>query len=114
MSVDPGDVERMVELAGLRLGPEDLERLGREVGGILEHMDVLARVDAVAASDPAGPEPPEGPTQGAVGAEARMEPDRLEHPPEAQAPAWREGFFLVPRLPSMDGGEGDRAGSSGP
>jgi aspartyl-tRNA(Asn)/glutamyl-tRNA(Gln) amidotransferase subunit C len=92
MSVGEQDVRHVANLARLGLDPERVEHLVRELSAILEHMDVLnqvdtSRVDAVPDESPALPTRSDGGN--------RL---TLEDSPEAFAPEWQDGFFLVPRL----------------
>ena len=98
MSVERGDVERIAELARLRLSDADLDRFTLQLNSILGHMDQLAELDAEAtqAEAEAGPE---------AGAPLRAEdarPDELHLSPAQIAPDWRHGFFVVPRLAAQE------------
>lgn len=109
MAVDRDEVRRMAALARLRLEPEALDRLAREVGSILEHMEVLAQAGAPGTATPEAADSPADGDGGADGGEpspdSEASPDSLTRPPGDAAPAWSEGFFLVPRLPAMEGEE---------
>lgn len=107
MSVERGDVERIAELARLRLSDGELDRFTIQLNSILGHMDQLAELDAEAteAEAQAGPE---------AGAPLRPEdaaPDALQLSPAQIAPDWRHGFFVVPKLAAQErmaeGGESD-------
>jgi aspartyl-tRNA(Asn)/glutamyl-tRNA(Gln) amidotransferase subunit C len=93
------DVRRVAELARLGLSEERLDALAAELSGILAHMEVLgAALDANAPVEPS------------VGTTA-LRPDAgpsvaLERAPSAFAPAFAEGFFLVPRVASHGEEEG--------
>lgn len=99
--IDPAEVRRIARLAGLRLGEDEVERLAVELGDILAHFLALPPLER--AESPGGvdrrslPARPGSPLRG-------DEPgsDPLGHPPEEAAPAWREGLFVVPRLPGLD------------
>lgn len=93
MAVTRDDVLHVASLARLALDEESVPRLVRELNGILEHMEVLRKVD----------------TKGVAGAEgvgdAAMPlradggpPYRLAHAREEFAPEMRDAFYLVPRL----------------
>lgn len=106
MAVTHDDVRNIAALARLAVAPERLDAIVGELNGILRHMDVLARVEgrdaAQAAADAA--------------AGMRLSPDRgpsvsLARPPQTIAPAWRDGFFLVPRL-ATHGAAGASAGDA--
>ena len=98
MSVERGDVERIAELARLRLSDADLDRFTLQLNSILGHMDQLAELDAEAtqAEAEAGLE---------AGAPLRAEdarPDALHLSAAHIAPDWRHGFFVVPRLAAQE------------
>lgn len=93
MAVTREDLLHVAALARIALDEASIPRLVRELNGILEHMEVLQRVD----------------TAGVVGAEAVGDagmplradggmPYPLAHPREVFAPETRDGFFIVPRL----------------
>lgn len=94
-AITPDDVRRIAELAALRVDPEEVDRLTRELASILQHMEALgeARIDGVdvAAGRGMAPLRPD-----------RPDPDRLAGSPGAGAPGWLDGFFTVPRLASHD------------
>ena len=98
MAVTIDDVRHVASLARLGLTPERAAgATSRELNTILEHMDVLSRVDTdgiepVAGVGAAGT--PLGPmTQG---------PSSSERPTRSFAPTTKDGFFLVPRLSSHE------------
>lgn len=93
--IDPSEVRRLARLAGLRMGAGEADRLAAELAGVLAHFEALGSV------------PPEQgePSGGAPRSPLREDvpgSDPLQRPPSASAPAWRDGFFLVPRLPGME------------
>jgi aspartyl-tRNA(Asn)/glutamyl-tRNA(Gln) amidotransferase subunit C len=97
MAVTPDDVRHVASLARLGLTPDAVQAYVAELNTILEHMDVLSRVDTQ------GIEPVAG--VGAAGAPLRPDeakPIALEHPIASFAPSARDGFFLVPRLSSHE------------
>lgn len=91
--VSESDVRHVASLARLGVEPSRIPHLVRELNGILEHMDVLARVDTSVVA-PFVPERldsmPLRPD--AVGSE------QLSLTMNEIAPEMRDGFFLVPRL----------------
>ena len=93
MAVTPQDVKHVAMLARLGLTDERVGELTRDLNTILEHMEVLGRVDTsgideTAAADDAGMR---------LRADQGL-PTALGEPPEAFAPEMRDGFFVVPRL----------------
>lgn len=92
MAVTHDDVRNIAALARLAVPPERLDALVTELNGILGHMEALARVPAADMN-----------AMSAAVAGMRVAPDLgpavgLERAPSSFAPAWRDGFFLVPRL----------------
>ncbi len=91
--VSEKDVRHVASLARLGIEPAKIEQLVRELNGILEHMDVLARIDT-SGIQPFVPQKldamplrrDEGPSVPLAG------------PLSDIAPEMRDGFFLVPRL----------------
>lgn len=93
MAVTEQDVRHVAALARLGVGPERIPTLVNELNGILEHMEVLARVDVERVEPAVG--------IGSAGMPLRPDegpPVPLEHPLPSFAPEMRDGFFLVPRL----------------
>lgn len=98
MAIDPGDVERIARLSRLALEPGERDRMARELSAILAYVEQVRSLDL------------EGVEPLAIAAE-RSDPlrddregtsDPLSEPPAALAPEWRDGFFLLPRLPALD------------
>ncbi|HEY4219646.1 MAG TPA: Asp-tRNA(Asn)/Glu-tRNA(Gln) amidotransferase subunit GatC [Gemmatimonadaceae bacterium] len=91
MTVD--DVRHIAALARIGLTDERATALVGELNTILQHMDVLAKVDTGDAPEVGG--------IGASGTPLRADagpPIPLAHSGESFAPSMRDGFFLVPRL----------------
>lgn len=87
------DVRHVAMLARLGLTDERARELTQDLNTILEHMDVLSRVDTKGVEETSGRE--------AVGTRLRDDkgpPIPLAESPEAFAPEMRAGFFIVPRL----------------
>lgn len=96
MAVTPEEVRHVASLARLRLEPEEVEQMTRELNGILTHVDELESADVEGAGG--GVEP-------GYRAPLRADdpaPDPLAYGPDALAPEWRGGFFAVPRLASHE------------
>lgn len=97
MTVTLDDVRYIAQLARLDLTPERAVALARELEAILEHVRVLAALDT------AGVQAVEG--VGAAGMPLRADagpPLALRRSPDAFAPEWHDGFFVVPRLPTHE------------
>lgn len=93
MSVTIGDVRHIAMLARLGLDDARAEALVGQLNTILEHMQVLSKVDTT------GVEP-----MAAIGSEGLpLRPDEgpsvpLAHALERFVPQMRDGFIVVPRL----------------
>jgi aspartyl-tRNA(Asn)/glutamyl-tRNA(Gln) amidotransferase subunit C len=101
MAVTIDDVRHIAALARLGLSDERAQALVAELNTILAHMDVLAQVKTDGLEEVAG--------VGAAGAPLRADsgpPIPLERPIDTFAPAFRDGFFLVPRLATHEDAEG--------
>lgn len=103
MAVNKDELRRLAALAGLRLDGKELGvdagHLVDELGRILEHIETLKEADISQVEGPLhlphGSVPPRSP---------ELEPDRLEEgAPGDRAPEWRDGFFVVPRPPGLEG-----------
>jgi aspartyl-tRNA(Asn)/glutamyl-tRNA(Gln) amidotransferase subunit C len=110
VAISAEQVREVAALARLRLEPGDAERFAAQLGGILDHMDGLRTLDLADV-------PPFATAVGAAPPARRDSPgaDALLLPPAAFAPAWKEGFFTVPRLaaqrgPGADVGAGEGSG----
>lgn len=94
------EVRHVAGLARLGLTDEHAEQLTRDMNMILEHMDVLSRVETGGVA--------EATASGDAG--MRLAPDRgpaipLAEPPSAFAPAMRDGLIQVPRLSTHEQAE---------
>ena len=93
MSVTREDVQRIARLAELNVEEEALDTLAEQMSRILDYVAQLQEAPDGEAARPFG-----------HGADAlRVRPDvvrpwPLAFGPERMAPAFRHGFFLVPRL----------------
>lgn len=97
MAVSHDDVRRIAALARLAVPAEELDAFAAELSGILAHMDALAEVETTGIPDA---------TEHAEGmrlADDRGPPVPMARGPQAIAPEWRDGFFLVPRLATHEG-----------
>jgi aspartyl-tRNA(Asn)/glutamyl-tRNA(Gln) amidotransferase subunit C len=97
MTVSRDDVRKIARLAELHVDEAALPTLVEQMSRIL---DYVAQIGAVAATETAKPFIP-GP------AASRLRPDEVRPSPLAfgpaqMAPAFRDGFFLVPRLGAFE------------
>jgi aspartyl/glutamyl-tRNA(Asn/Gln) amidotransferase C subunit len=100
--VSEGDVRQIASLARLRLDERTIKALTGELNGILEHVRVLQTLQSADMNDGDGTAAKPGPV---VLRDPSAQAEPL--PPgsvERIAPDWREGFFVVPRLPALDQG----------
>jgi aspartyl-tRNA(Asn)/glutamyl-tRNA(Gln) amidotransferase subunit C len=97
--VSADDVRHVAALARLGLDDGQVRELTRELNTILEHMEVLNRVDTSGVGE-----------LGSLSDEMRLRSDQgppipLDEPPESFGPQMRDGFFIVPRLASHEDSE---------
>lgn len=100
MSVTHDDVHKIAQLAELDVSEEALPMLAEQMSRIL---DYIAQLNSVPASEVVKPFVP-GPDA------ARFRPDEvkpapLAFPPGELAPAFQDGFFLVPKLGQFEDAE---------
>ncbi len=100
MSVSREEVLKIAQLAELEVDEEALPVLAEQMSRILEY---VAQISGVAASEGAKPFIP-GPDA------VRFRPDEvkpapLAFGPAALAPAFKDGFFLVPKLGQFEDAE---------
>ena len=93
MSLDKADIEKLAELARVRVADEDLPEVTERIASI------LALVDQMQAVDTSGVEPLANP----LDARQRLRPDRVTEGDrrgefQALAPAVEDGLYLVPRV----------------
>ena len=92
MAVTLDDVRHVAALARIGIDEERARALVAELNTILEHMDVLSKVDTGRVDERLAD---------GAGLPLRLDegpPTPLERPREAIAPRMVDGFFLVPRL----------------
>jgi aspartyl/glutamyl-tRNA(Asn/Gln) amidotransferase C subunit len=100
MEVSRDDVRKIATLARLRPQEDAVERLTRELNGILGHIRLLEEVVIEGADEAHWNSVDRAPTR-----DPSLAADALaEGAPSTIAPDWRDGFFAVPRLPALDGG----------
>ena len=99
MSVSRQEVERIARLAELHVDEAALPALTEQMSRILEYVSQIAAVPGTEAVQPFTPGP--------VALRFRVDEVRavpLALTPAQIAPAFRDGFFLVPRLGAFDTG----------
>lgn len=94
--IDRSQVRHVANLARLELDAGDLDRLAGEMASILSHFEELSEVELPHEDGPAD----RGLAPRLRDDEVRSDP--LAFPPSEMAPEWRDGFFVVPRLPALD------------
>lgn len=101
MTVSRQEVERIARLAELHVDEAALPALTEQMSRILDYVSQIAAVSGTEAVQPFTP----GPT--ALRFRADDEPPvPLALTPAQIAPAFRDGFFLVPRLGAFDAAAG--------
>jgi aspartyl-tRNA(Asn)/glutamyl-tRNA(Gln) amidotransferase subunit C len=101
MSVTREEVLRIAQLAELHVDEEQLPALVEQMSRILDYVAQLSQLPAGETVRPflAGPDA------------ARLRPDEvkpipLAQPPSELAPAFKDGYFLVPKLEQFEQGNG--------
>jgi aspartyl-tRNA(Asn)/glutamyl-tRNA(Gln) amidotransferase subunit C len=95
VAVTPDDVLYIAGLARIGLDPARVPQMVGELNGILEHMEVISRVDVGGATRLDGHV-----TEALRAREDAGAPQPLDRPTASFAPEMADGFFLVPRLAS--------------
>jgi aspartyl/glutamyl-tRNA(Asn/Gln) amidotransferase C subunit len=99
----------MAELARLRPDESAVARLTEELNGILDHVRLLEEVDVAGVGDQDGSATDTLPFR-----DPDLERDELSPgAPGTIAPAWKDGLFLGPRLPALDGGSSSEESGGG-
>jgi aspartyl-tRNA(Asn)/glutamyl-tRNA(Gln) amidotransferase subunit C len=93
MPDDAIDIRYVAELARIALTDDEVERFGKQLGDLLEHVNALAELDT--ASVPATAQVIESRN---VSREDRVQPCLDREVVLAQAPQRQGGFFRVPRI----------------
>lgn len=92
------DVLHVAELAALEVPDHELPPLVEQLRRIVDMVEQLREV-------PAGEQAPQfiaGPAAAALRPDG-LAPEPLAHPPATMSPAFRAGFFTVPRHAAMEG-----------
>lgn len=93
MAIRREEVERIAELARLRIPEERMARMARELSEVLEFVRAIERLD-LEGCEPTAFAPADAPLRGDETDGRRLSPERaLEAAPEAE-----DGFFLVPPI----------------
>ena len=100
MSVSDEDVRKIARLAELDVSEDALPLLAEQMSRIL---DYVAQINAVAASEGVRPFVP-GPDAVRFRAD-EVKPAPLAFGPAEFAPAFKDGFFLVPKLGQFEDAE---------
>ncbi|HVH66548.1 MAG TPA: Asp-tRNA(Asn)/Glu-tRNA(Gln) amidotransferase subunit GatC [Gemmatimonadales bacterium] len=100
MSVTDAEVRKIARLAELDVSEAALPLLAEQMSRIL---DYVAQINAVTASEGVKPFVP-GPDAVRFRAD-EVKPAPLAFGPAEFAPAFKDGFFLVPKLGAFDEGE---------
>ncbi len=101
MSVTHDEVLKIAQLAELEVSPETLSVLAEQMSRILEY---VAQINSVPASEGVKPFVP-GPDAVRFRAD-EVKPAPLAFGPAKLAPAFKDGFFLVPKLGQFEQEEG--------
>ena len=115
------EVRAIARLARLTFTPSELDRMRRDLRGILDQIEairqVTARADDAPPASPAEPRPDDSRSRRTPlrpdDSHSRRTPmrpdvpgaDPVALPPSAFAPEWHDGFFTVPRVRAADSGE---------
>jgi aspartyl-tRNA(Asn)/glutamyl-tRNA(Gln) amidotransferase subunit C len=101
MSIERDDLEKVAGLARLQLSRDEAERLTRDCRSILRYFQAARDAD-VAGTRPLGALEHAAPLR-----EDRVDSEPLDRALDEIAPVWRDGYFILPRLPAMDAGAAD-------
>ncbi len=93
MSLDKADIEKLAELARLRVADKDLDEVTSRIASILELVDQMQAVDTEGVEPMANP----------LDARQRLREDQVTENDrrdvfQALAPAVEDGLYLVPRV----------------
>jgi len=103
MSVTPEEVRQIAKLAELSVDEEHLPELAAQMSRIVDYIAQLGEAGGGGAGDHAKPFIP-GPDAIRL-REDVVAPQPLEEKISDFAPAFRDGFFVVPKLGAFDAGE---------
>jgi aspartyl-tRNA(Asn)/glutamyl-tRNA(Gln) amidotransferase subunit C len=100
-------VRQIARLARLDLDPDEMETMARDLASILDHIRDLERVDTEGLPAMRGVSEHTAPMR-----QDRPKADPLHLSLAEIAPAFAEGFFVVPRLAALDADAMDGGGSA--
>ena len=89
MPLEPDAIRRAARLARITLSSSELDRLANELGSLVARLEPLRTVQAPAVEPERDATSPRADVPG---------PDPLHGAPARFAPAWRDGYFTVPRV----------------
>lgn len=100
MTLRSEDVARIAALAEIAVAEDELPALVAQLDRIVGYVAQLDTLPAESAPvEPFVPGPPQLNWR-----EDLVDPVPLARSPEQMAPAWREGYYVVPRLEAMEDG----------
>ena len=97
--VDRQEIERIAALARIRLGSDEAAQLADDCRSILDYFESIRELDGLEA------EPAETLERPAPSRDDVIDANPLTLAPGDLAPAWRGGYFVLPRLPALDAEE---------
>jgi aspartyl-tRNA(Asn)/glutamyl-tRNA(Gln) amidotransferase subunit C len=97
MKLTREEVERVARLAELHVPADELPALAAQLARIVEYVGQLSEVGADEAAPPFVAGPAAAPLRVDV-----VRPEPLARGPEAFAPEFRDGLFVVPRLGHLE------------
>jgi len=97
MSVRRDDVEQVARLAALSIDDEQLAALTKQIQSIISYVAQLEGVPTAPDDIDYRPGNRETPLRA-----DEITPIPLSHPPAEMAPAFRDGFFIVPKLEAFE------------
>ena len=92
MKITRDEARRIADLAHLEFDDAALERMAAEMTKILSYIDQLREVDEVSSPD-GGLKPAATPLR-----EDEPHPGVAREDVERNAPSWRDGFFVIPKV----------------
>lgn len=100
MSVTREEVRKIAQLAELHVDETALPALADQMSRILDYVAQIATVSGSESAPPFIPGPSAAPFR-----PDEVRPSPLAFGPPELAPAFRDGFFLVPRLEAFENGD---------